>query len=525
VADDNIHGLRSLTCRLGQPRVSHTFPAKSFQEDFFHIADLSCIGHTTRPLSAVADEKQQLNKASLNSHTPIEIVSAMTNAFENAWNTLLLHLHRVIMWRLGKIELNLVEPKTLAAEHVENRLMQKLLVWRRSNMYVALPSLLFSAIFGLVSLKDLEFSVFNGLGKLVLLMPVLSPSVSFISICLGVYWWGNHNMSTRCVSYGWTTSLIMPLWPALLPIDYLIKSEFKQNIDASIRIYLGIAYSLQLLPLIVTVPAGLVKASLRIRGLLPESSLAGWFIVMVSPITPLMIFAAIVLLTQSFGDAILLVGTILLMVSPLLYVMRRKLYTDVLTPEQDLQLDWNQRFISLLSILGIILITIWAIVNKIFPNASNTCLFLFQWFGRTLTTTITFADTVFRVTVHQLKQDRKRHEEGHYAEVDALLQSLQGNQDKKQHKDVTGIMDTTEEDQASAKDSSKPNLIEMSDVELGNEKEAATLDEEVSSSIQTSRNGDKRSRHASSKRSSTKSAPDDGLQPIMAPNSHEDYDG
>jgi hypothetical protein len=195
-------------------------------------------------------------------------------------------------------------------------------------------------------------------------------------------------------------------------------------VDASLRLVLGIGYTLQLVPLLVTVPSGLLRGSLRIRGLLPESSLAGWFIVIVAPLQPLMIFAVLVLLSQLFGDVLLLIGTILLLTVPMLYSFNGRLYTGNLTPEQDVELLWVQQIVGLMSLLGMVLIASWALTKEILPTA-DVCRFIFVWIVSVLTTTIVFSDVIFRVTVHQLRVDRECQEEGLYTtEVDSLLASL-----------------------------------------------------------------------------------------------------
>ena len=332
------------------------------------------------------------------------------------------------MWRLRQATVTEKEAEVLLQANVSNHLMQKYMGWRRSLLMFSLPSVLLSSIFSFIGIAGIVWESLNGLGVIAVLLSIISPPTLFVALCFSTYFWNDLVKSANICAYGWLFSLLAPIWPALLPIDYLLANDLLQQTTAEklllARFSLGISYSLQILPLIITIPSGALRGSLRVRGLLPECSLAGWFIVLIAPIVPLTIFAAMVLMTQLFGNALLLVGVVLLLVAPTFYVFRRKLYTEALTTEQDRGLEWNQRIMTILSICGAVMIGIWALTNDIFPSVVDVLLFLCEWVGRALSSTVVFADTVFRMTLHQLQIDRKRQDNGHYAEVDMLLASI-----------------------------------------------------------------------------------------------------
>lgn len=348
----------------------------------------------------------------------------------NCWEAFVFHIKRVQTWRLRKANVTEEESKSLLEAKVCNHLLQKYMVWRRSLLIFSLPSVFLSSVFGFFGIVT-SWEVFNALGVLAVILPAVSPFIFFVTLCLSMLYWTEYVRSANLCSYGWLFSLLAPIWPALLPIEYLLNQNVIRQTAAEdllvAKFTLGIGYSLQILPLILTIPSGTLRGSLRIRGLLPESSLAGWFIVLIAPIIPLTIFAAIVLVTQLFGNALLLVGVILLLIAPMLYVFRRRLYTEALTEEQDQSLEWNQRIMTGLSLCGVLVIGIWALSNDIFPKFVDVLRFLCEWVGRALTSTMVFADAVFRMTLHQLKIDRKRRDDGHYAEVDNLLATMPKN--------------------------------------------------------------------------------------------------
>lgn len=331
------------------------------------------------------------------------------------------------MWRIRNVELNEKETTVVDENNVDNELMQKYMAWRHSMLIVSVPCVFLACIFSYVSiLAGLDLEAFNFLGSITLLMPIFAPSVSFISVCLGLYKWGNYSQSARIVSTGWLVSLILPIWPGLIPIDYLLKPGW-EVVDPTFRLYLAFSFTLQILPLVITVPSGVVRGALRIRCLLPESSLAGWFLVLAAPMIPLLVFSSLVSLSQLEGDAMLIIGTILLVVAPCIYLVLRRLYTDELLEHQQLHLTYTQRSITVLSLIGVLLIGIWAIRLNIFPKFSTAAQFFLEFIARSLTTCLVCADVIFRVTIHQLQIDKKRREQNQYVELDGFLQSLLEN--------------------------------------------------------------------------------------------------
>jgi hypothetical protein len=127
------------------------------------------------------------------------------------FNNIGLHLRRVQIWRLRDVELSLEETKALSSNAVDNHLMQKYLAWRRTVMAVSLPSLLFAAIFAFIGVASIDYSVFNFLGVLTVLMPIIAPSISFVTVSLGLYSWTKHERNSRIVFYGWLASLVLPM--------------------------------------------------------------------------------------------------------------------------------------------------------------------------------------------------------------------------------------------------------------------------------------------------------------------------
>jgi hypothetical protein len=223
--------------------------------------------------------------------------------------------------------------------------------------------------------------------------------------------------------WAWLVALALPMWPALIPTDFFYKEEFKTEDDLNglfIRAGDAAAYAIQLMPLILSIPNGVIKGSLRIRGLLPMSPMAGWVIVITAPFLALLMFAALMMLLQVAGDWLLVVAATLLTFSPVLYIAFKKLYAAATTEEDEIKLDKIQWGISWIQLLGLLLALIWAftytttydgiqfriigVVSSdpnhitLLPLTSGVRLF-FESLGRSFVASLVVADAVLRMTL------------------------------------------------------------------------------------------------------------------------------
>ena len=106
------------------------------------------------------------------------------------------------------------------------------------------------------------------------------------------------------------------------------------------------------LSLVLAIPSSAVPGSLRIRGFLPDSSLASWIIMISAPFYSLLILVSLVFIVQMAGSFILVVGTLLLCSRPWLFVYRRELYFSVSTEEKEKKIDKNHRIMLAITVVS-----------------------------------------------------------------------------------------------------------------------------------------------------------------------------
>lgn len=344
------------------------------------------------------------------------------------------HLKRAVDWNLAQMVPTPREDQTLAAAGVEPRL-RGMLVWRRSALLVAFPILLLSAVLGFIDAADVDTSQnFTGFGKLWPYLPAIALLFGPLGALRVVATWTEMRRNTRFLIVCWVLSIAIPLLVALFPLEFIVdvataRGSFVaqggdvKTFDAeilSLKTALAVAYALTLLPVVVTIPGGVLKGAARIKSLFPAAALPGWFLVAVAPFYSLFTIVVFVLIDQIIGDAVLLLGVGLLAFSPWLFVIFRKTYGRPLsTAEAATELPKASRFGGLLFAGGLVLIAVFLFHSQVgqmdmIGSDDKKAFFtylqvgqtLIEVFGRMLVTTVVFSAIVLSMVFAEWRTSR-----------------------------------------------------------------------------------------------------------------------
>jgi hypothetical protein len=112
----------------------------------------------------------------------------------------------------------------------------------------------------------------------------------------------------------------------------------------------GAQYLAALLPTILSLVPAVQRACVRVKMLLPQSMLPGWFLVMASPFYALFLLVIFVALVQVDSHALLIGGFFLFLAAPLIYPFTAHYYTRPLDTDDDYQRIRNvQRVVGLVT--------------------------------------------------------------------------------------------------------------------------------------------------------------------------------
>jgi hypothetical protein len=132
------------------------------------------------------------------------------------------------------------------------------------------------------------------------------------------------------------------------------------------RVQLALSYAITLLPVIITIPSGVIKGAGRVKFLFPAAGLPGWFLVSVAPFYSIFMIVLFVLIDQAVGNGLLLLGVGLLAFSPWLFVLRRRTYGRAMSiAEARAELPKAGRLGGIVTAAGFCLIVLFLLTAKV----------------------------------------------------------------------------------------------------------------------------------------------------------------
>jgi hypothetical protein len=203
----------------------------------------------------------------------------------------------------------------------------------------------------------------------------------------------------------------------------------------------ALVYMVTLVPITISVPLGTVRAALRIRGLLLNSSMARWILMVTLPLKVLISLLGLVLASQIVGDILLILAMTFFLIGPFMYLCSRKLYTDHPAPDWERQVLRRQQIICVTGLMGLGLLAAWSFTTKLYgkkllgvnrtgdendPLWTYTKLLqvLFEFTGRTFIANVCFADMFLRAAIANWESDFHQRQNNAYETVDESYASL-----------------------------------------------------------------------------------------------------
>src|SRR5581483_1247536 len=240
------------------------------------------------------------------------------------------------------------EEKRLVAASVQDPVARRFAVWRRAVLWVTLLPTGFAALFGLITLLDMDKEdkeSLSGFGMLVLYLQALALFALPVCAVLAALAYDRLAASTKLVLLGGLISFGVPILAAFVPADAMIdlkldKSATVAEVDAAkstLGLVFGIKFYLLLMPTVLSLLPAVSRACGRVKTFLPESLAPGWGLVASVPLCVLLTLATFVLLYHVAGNALLILGLLLWVGAPVLYMTQFRLLTRPVTDRRDLE--------------------------------------------------------------------------------------------------------------------------------------------------------------------------------------------
>lgn len=360
---------------------------------------------------------------------------------------MLRHLWRLVVPNHARSAPTDRERARFASSGVVSERVMRYLVWRRSILLIALPILLLAAVTATISVIDADRTALNPVGQSLLWLPVLSVWAAPVAAALGLAYWTDPARGGKILMVSWLVSVAVPVVLALVPLDAFAEMGVLQQIGEErlgvgmgdtfvegLRLLLAVEYAATLLPTVISVPSGVLRGASRMRGLLPQAPLPGWFLVAVAPFAAFLTLVAFVLLVHLAGTRELVLGVGLMTAAPLQYLVLWRAWTDT-TGRASVQRTRTIGALvgTLLAMAGIAVIGLWALSAELngrrlvgtpdalfgWPEVART---IAEYAARSLLASVVFTQIFLTMTIRHWRDVRTLTPE----ESDALTLDIDG---------------------------------------------------------------------------------------------------
>lgn len=285
------------------------------------------------------------------------------------------HVTRALKWNLRRVVVTDAERQFLISLSVDEEDARRYLVWRHSVLLMIIAPTLLSAILATIGAFTADTTAWSGFGYFSEMLRVLSLYALPIAAFTAARAWHRHRRSRRRVLVGFLIAFLTPLLLALFPIQWRFEmdmedSDVRQMQEAAIGLVGAIAYYVALMPAVLSLLPGILRACLRVKALLPESILPGWFLVAASPLYMLLFLVVFVTVNQLAGNALLVLGVLALTGAPMLYLANASVFVRPLSSDPDVaRFGRVQKGVFAILFTGVLFLLIYAFTAEVFGRS------------------------------------------------------------------------------------------------------------------------------------------------------------
>jgi hypothetical protein len=334
----------------------------------------------------------------------------------------------------------------LLGNGVDEEDARRYLVWRRSVLLVVAVATLIPALLKTIEVATTEYSGMTALGTLLTIASVLPIYAIPLTSWLAARAWDQHRRSRSILLRGWLFAFLTPLFLALFPITWRVDmSQLDTATVASLSALASFAYAavvyITLMPAVLALIPGVLRACLRIKALIPESILPGLFLVAATPLYVLLFLVIFTTVNQVAGNGLLILGVLALTGAPLLYLANGRLFTRPLRSEEEVaKIGSVQTLVLVVMAVGVALLALYAFTTEIFgksligtseatslmrPWSPSLFQFPIEYFVRSLFTTVLVADMFMLMNLSLWRHSREFQSSAEAASYDRLMVEIE----------------------------------------------------------------------------------------------------
>jgi hypothetical protein len=188
---------------------------------------------------------------------------------------------------------------------------------------------------------------------------------------LAAWWWDRPRRSRRVLLWAFLFAYGFILVVGLLPGHWLIKiQETDPNTLAQAKAIVGAAWGavmiLWLLPAILSMLPGAIRACVRIKVLFPESIVSGWLLVTLTPVYALILFTLFIFINQLAGSFMLIFGAAFMAAAPLAYIHETRAFIRPLWRDEEIrEVEKAQWTYQAILATGLLCVVLWVLLGSV----------------------------------------------------------------------------------------------------------------------------------------------------------------
>lgn len=284
-----------------------------------------------------------------------------------------LHIRRSLGGNLQTMPVTPAERAALEAHGVLDPALQRFAAWRKSILLLVIPPTLFGAVLYTMRIARRGFENLSPVGTGLVVLDSLLLYLLPLAALLAARFWTSHRKSHQVLFRGWILVFLFPIVYALLPIPWQFKitgtleeREHQRMMLEGYGMLLGLAYYVALMPTVMSLIPGLIRACVRLKSLMPAFIVPGWFLMAGAPLYLLLWLVVFVLINRVAGSALLIVGVMLWVGAPMIYVVRAETFLRPLdTVEGGRSVGRVQLLVNLCLFLAAVLLLLYGLTKTI----------------------------------------------------------------------------------------------------------------------------------------------------------------
>lgn len=245
-------------------------------------------------------------------------------------------------------------------------IVRNFLAWRRALLWISGICLAISSLFSLIDIAKFEKGT-PGIVEFNAVMFMLAKAgASALAIIAALKWTQIHN-TRKLTRLAWLSNFLIPFIVAMIPVvPFVDKYAYGPSGGQQVLGMMLIFYLVTLLPMIIGLFPGLIRSSLTLKTLIPESTMPGWIAVIIAPLYSLFFLIALVISMQS-RSTLAIIAFSAFTAAPLVLVYHGKKITSPVNAEHLPEtLGFVRKRLQVLNLIAILFLVI-----LLFSKAEN----------------------------------------------------------------------------------------------------------------------------------------------------------